>query len=252
MLRSSLLSWLAAAAFAAVLPAQRSIEFEGRYWVPRMTGRVRVEQNGVGTDVDARADLGIPNTNFPEGRFTFQSSGRNRLQFTYTPMDYSGDAAVTRTVIFNGQQYTLGTRVISDLEVKHLQLGWAYQFIRVANGAFKLGTLVEADGFLLNGRLQAPNLNVNEQEEISFGLPTAGLAMDINPHHRVNLYAQASGMRVGDYGYYIGGEAGVKVRPAGPLFLTVGYRAFNLHAQVAPDFARLQLHGPFFGAGLRF
>ncbi len=252
MLRNLSLSLVAAAVFAPVLPAQRAVEFEGRYWVPQMSGRVRVDQNGVGTDIDARRDLGIPDTNFPEGRFTFQGAGRNRLQFTYTPIDYTGDADVTRTVIFNGRQYTLGTRVVSDLEVKHLQLGWAYQFINVRDGAFKLGTLVEAEGFLMKGRLQAPALKITEQEDISVGLPTAGLAVDINPHRKVNVYAQASGMKVGDYGHYIGGEAGVKVRPAGPLFLTAGYRVFNLRAQVAPDFARLDLHGPFVGAGLRF
>lgn len=96
--------------------------------MPQMGSRIRVERSGFGTDIDARRDLGMPDTNFPRGGVTWQR-GRSRLRFDYTPIAYSGDQTVTRTVVFNGREYTVGTRVVSDLEVKHLELGWAYQFI---------------------------------------------------------------------------------------------------------------------------
>ncbi len=85
---------------------------------------------------------------FPQGRFTYQSQGRSRLRFTYTPIEYNGDATVSRTLTFGGESYTAGTRVISNVRIQHLQLGWAYQFVNVHNGVFKLGTLIEANGFL--------------------------------------------------------------------------------------------------------
>jgi len=98
--------------------------------MPQMATRIRVEANGLGTDIDARRDLGIPDTNFPAGNFTWQH-GRSRLRFDYTPIDYSGDQTVTRTVFFGGREYTLGTRVVSDLEVHHLQLSWSYAIVNV-------------------------------------------------------------------------------------------------------------------------
>jgi hypothetical protein len=235
----------------SVLPAQRSVSFEGRYWIPQMSGRLRVEQGGLGTDIDARRDLGMPDTNFPEGRFVYQGAGRSRLTFSYTPIDYSGDQTVSRTLFFNGTQYTLGTRVASELEVKHLELGWAYQF-SVRNGVFKLGPLVEAHGFLMRGKLNATALGFDQTERLSIGLPTVGLAMDINPTRYLNIYGEVSGLKVGDYGYFVGSDAGVKIGPFRHVYFTGGYRTFSLHAQDAPDFARLQLHGAFLGAGFRF
>ena len=239
--------------FATVLPSLRAVEFEGRFWIPQMSSRLRVEQNGVGTEIDGGRDLGIPDTNFPEGSLAFLT-GHSRLRFSYTPIDYSGDQTVTRTLLFNGRQYTLGTRVLSGLEVRHLQLSWTYEFIDVRHGTFRLGSMVAADGFLMHGRLQAPNVSppIDGKEDLSVGLPTVGLAMDINPHRMVNIHGEVSGLKAGDYGYFIASEAGVRILPVKHLFFTAGYRTFNLHAENSPDFARLQLRGPFVGAGIRF
>src|SRR4051794_36508860 len=162
----------------APLFAQTEFELSGRYWDPDNAGRLRVERGGFGTEIDMERDLGFSKTGFPQGVLSLQH-GRSKLTFRYAPLDYSGDQTVTRTILFRGQQYTVGTRVQSDLEVRHLQLGWAYQFIRAKGGAFRLGPLVEADGFLMKGRLAAPALNTAEEEKISVGLPTVGVAMDI-------------------------------------------------------------------------
>jgi len=45
--------------------AQDTVEFEGRYWIPQFSSRLRVTAGGFGTEVDARHDLGIPDTNLP-------------------------------------------------------------------------------------------------------------------------------------------------------------------------------------------
>ncbi len=247
MLRNAI--GLAAVLLPAAL-AQHTVDLEGRYWLPEMNARLRVDQNGFGTDIDAKRDLGISKTDFAQGVVTLLS-GRNRVKFGYTPIAYSADSDITRTLVFRGTEYLLGTRVVSDLEVKHLQASWAYQFIRAGDGRFRLGPMVEADGFLMRGSLNAPNLNLSQKENLSAGLPTVGAAMDINPHRRVNVYGEVAGMKVGDYGYFISSDAGVKVRVSHVLF-SAGYRTFNLHVTTAPDFARLRLRGPFAGAGFTF
>ena len=132
------------------LSAQASIEFEGRFWFSRLNSKIRVESRGLGTDIDARNDLGFTDSNFPTGRVAVHW-GHSRLGFEYTPLDFSGDQTVSRTLIFNGRTYTLGTRVVSGLEVRHLQLGWTYQF-RLLEGRIKIGPLVEGHGFLVNGQ----------------------------------------------------------------------------------------------------
>jgi hypothetical protein len=244
---------LLAALSVTLSPAQRSIDFEGRYWMPQMTARLRVEAAGLGTDIDARHDLGMPDTNFPQGSFTFHSAGHQFLRFTYTPIEFAGDQSVTRTIVYRGTPYTFGTRIVSDLQVRHLQLAWAYQF-SARDGLVKIGPMLEADGFLMSSRLQAPALTpaIDQRESLSAGLPSVGLALDLNPHPRVNIYGQVAGMKAGSYGYFVGSDDGVKVRAWKGLFFTAGYRTFNLHVTSSPDFARLDMRGPFVGTGWRF
>jgi hypothetical protein len=244
-----LLPWV-----GGVLPAQRAVEFEVRYWMPTVQSRLRLGDQGLASEIDFKKDLGVPDPKLPEGRFTYFGKGNHRLRLAYSPIEFNGDSLVTRTVVFGGKQYAVGTRVLSDLEIQHLKLGWAWQFINVHNGVFKLGTLLEANGFLMKGRLRTSNLvpAVDEREDLSVGLPTAGLAMDINPHSKLNLFAEVSGLKIGRYGYFVNTDAGVKVYPVSNVFLTGGYRNFNLHAKVDPDFARVVLRGLFVGGGVHF
>lgn len=216
-----------------------------------MASRIRVGANGLGADIDAQRDLGVADTNFPGGDFTWRR-GRNRVRFSYLPIDYTGDQTVTRTILFRGQSYTVGTRVVSELEVEHLQLSWTNQFIRAGEGKFRIGPMLEADGFLMHSSLQAPAAGFGQTEDLKAGLPTVGVAIDIQPVPWVDIYGQVSGMKAGSYGYFVESDSGVKVYPWRRLVLTAGYRTFNLHVESTPDFARMRLRGPFVGAGFRF
>jgi hypothetical protein len=185
--------------FPALLAAQQTIDFVVRYWIPQMSTRIRVEVGGFGTDIDGKTDLGFSDTNFPVGDFAWQK-GRARVTFSYTPIDFTGDQNVNRTILFRGREYTVGTRVISELEVQQLQLTWAFQFIRAGHGIFRLGPMSAVNGFLLHGALAAPAFNISEKEDLSVGLPTVGLALDIVPNRRIDIYGQVAGMDIGGTG----------------------------------------------------
>ena len=235
---------------AGVASAQPVIEMEGRYWFSNFVSTIRVDRGGVGTEIDARNDLGFSDSNFPSGRVAIYL-GHSRFSFEYTPIDFSGDQLVSRTVMFNGRTYTVGTRVISGLEVRHLDLAWTYRF-RLADGRVKVGPIVEAQGFLMSGRLRAPDFNIDSRENLSAGIPTVGPAIEISPRRMIDIYGEASGMWAGGYGHFIRSEAGVRIRPVAHVQFTAGYRTFNLQVTNSPDFTHLHLGGPFIGAGLRW
>lgn len=230
------------------------VEFEGRYWITDLTAKAEVTESGIGTDIDFKDDLGLKDENFPDVRFTWYTGPKSKLRLAYTQVAYSGEKNVERTIEFDGKTYTAGTRVITDLDVKYLRVGWAWQFINIANGKVKLGTLVEVKGFLVDISLDAPNLilPVKESEEFIGVLPTVGAALDINPHKIVNIFAEVSGIYAGEYGYFLDGEAGVKIIPIKNLSVLGGYRIFYLKAEDDSDFAKLKISGPFVGATLRF
>ena len=230
------------------------VEFEGRYWITDLTSKAKVTEFDIGTDIDFKDDLGLKGENFPDVRFTWYTGPKSKLRLAYTQVAYSGDKNIERTIEFDGTTYTAGTRVKTDLDVYYLRLGWAWQFINIANGKVKFGTLLEAKGFLVDISLDAPNLipPVKESEKFVGALPTLGAALDINPHKIVNIFAELSGIYAGEYGYFLDGEAGVKVIPIKNLSILGGYRILYFKAEDDPDFARLKISGPFVGATLRF
>jgi hypothetical protein len=231
-----------------------TLEFEGRYWFTEMKGSIRVTEARTGSDTDFKHDLGIKDENFPEARLTWYTGPKSRIRLAYTQAGFEGDENIDRTLEFRGQTYTVGTRVETDVKVRYLRVGWVWQFIDIGKGVMKLGTLLEGKGVWAKASLEAPDLifPVKESKRILFGLPTVGVALDINPHKMVNIFGEVSGLPAGSYGYMVDAEAGIKLIPVKFLSVIVGYRIFDMRAKNNPDFAKLRFYGPFAGATLRF
>ena len=242
--------WMIGVFAAGTLYAQTHIELEARGWFSDVNSTIRVERQGLGTDIDGKDDLGFSRAAFPVGRATL-SWGNHRFSFDYTPLEFTGDRVISRTLSFNGRTYTFGTRVASTLDVNHLQLGWTYHF-HLLDRMVKFGPMVEAHGFLMSGELRAPDFNVDSKEDLSVGLPTVGLSVEISPLKLFDIYGCASGMGAGDYGHFIRSEAGVRFRPIRFVQLSAGYKTFNLRVAESNDFSRLHLRGPFVGGGFRW
>jgi len=234
--------------------AQRDVrlEFEGRYWFTDLEGNVKVTDGNTGTDIDFKKDLDIKDEGYPEVRLTWYTGKKSKIRLAYTQVAYEGDANLQRTILFDGTTFNAGTRVLTDLDIKYLRIGWAWQFINIDNGLIKLGTLIEGMGFWTETTLDAPNVGVREKEEFVFALPTIGAALDINPHKMLNIFVEGSGMTAGEYGYAYDVEAGIKLIPIRILSIVGGYRLMEFKAKDDHDFAKAKVYGPFVGVTVRF
>ncbi|MBE0427213.1 MAG: hypothetical protein IBX72_11300 [Nitrospirae bacterium] len=83
-----LISTVACITFAHAEP---KVEFEGIYWITDLKAEAKVTENNIGTDVDFKADLGLKDKNFPEGRFTWYTGPKSKLRLAYAQIGYSGD-----------------------------------------------------------------------------------------------------------------------------------------------------------------
>jgi hypothetical protein len=229
------------------------LEVEGRYWFTELEGSMKVEESGFGTDIDFVEDLDIKDENYPEIRVTWYTGPKSKIRAAYTEVNYEGDENLERTVQFAGETYPAGTRVITDVDMKYLRVGWAWQFINLG-GVVKLGTLIEAKVFRFDGSLDASNFisPISESERFTFGLPTIGVALDINPHKMVNIFAEGSGLPAGSYGYVYDAEVGIKFIPVRIFSIIGGYRIMEFKAENDDDFAKIRIHGPFVGLTIRF
>jgi hypothetical protein len=233
------------------------LEVEGRYWAPTLTGQVQVTggvqvANGLGV-IDLKDDLGLTDQRFKDWRASLAVGPHSRLRVAYLAMDFNADQQVPRTIVFEGQTYTAGTRVVTNLSMKYWRYGWIWQFIHDPFGRVHFGTIVEAKSLNLDTSLAAPNLNppVVEHKKFTGTLPSLGLALDIDPIPTIKIFAELSGVAAGKYGQGWDGEAGVKLLPGPGFSISAGYRYCDLEAKDDPDFAKLKNVGPFVGASLR-
>jgi hypothetical protein len=172
------------------------------------------------------------------------------------PISYDSDGPVTRTIVFDGETYTAGTQVATDLEVHYASFGWIYEFINTDDGMFKIGTVLDAKVMAADVSLESSatpmSPAIDESEQSVIGLPTVGVALDFNPVKMVNIFGEISGMSGGSYGHFVDGEIGIKLIPVRNVSIVGGYRLIDVRVEDSSNFAELRISGPFVGATIRF
>lgn len=245
--RKTLVIVVAAVLAACALPASAQTTLEIYGWKPTLEATARKTAGSIATDVDFKSDLGLKDKQFesyalswPSGRHSFMSVG-------YEQVTFSADHVMTRTIIYNGQPYTVGTRVQTELAMKSGRLRWGWEFLGSPDGKVGLGPMLEIATFSFDGKLRAPELQpvVEESGKFSVAIPAVGIAFDLKPIDELRLYARGAYMKVNNKGRYENAEAGVTVRPAPYVGLVAGYRHLRVRAEDAPDFADLKLQGPY-------
>ncbi|MCX7919175.1 MAG: hypothetical protein N3A72_06125 [bacterium] len=255
MLRKVGLPIILSIVFASFVFAQR-IEFEGRYWMPELSGKAQVTESGlVGTEIDLVSDLGFEDQDFPEARITWSPGPRQKIRIALTQFDYDGDKVITRNINFNGETYPAGTRVLSDVELQYARFGWIWNFMPPEE-VFKLGLMFEVKGFWIDAALDAPYTvpAISEREEVVVGLPTIGMTAELAPIPMFRLFGEVSGIPKNDYGYCLDAEGGIKVSPLPNVSILGGYRVLDVKGEddENDDFARVKLDGVFFAGSVRF
>ena len=240
-------------ALPGVAAAQR-VELEGRVWFPAVTAEAKIEGGSLrGTALDFERDLGIDEPPLADLRLSVFTGPNSKLRLAYTLARYEGDAILGRSIEFNGALYPAATRVVSELDVHYVRLGWIWQPALLPD-TLRLGPVLEAKAFVTEATLEAPATSprLRETERLAVVIPTIGLALDLSPHRMVDLFAEVSGLTIGAPGHVVDAEAGVRITLNKLLAITGGYRFFDVHGEEGHSFARLRLAGPFLGARLRF
>jgi hypothetical protein len=234
--------------------AAQHIELDARYWRPDVSARAKIEGGSLpGTAFDFGSDLGIEDEPLADLRLSVFTGANSKLRLAYTHAAFEGDTIIGTPIQFNGTDYPAMTRVVSDLDVHYLRLGWIWQ-LPVIPGALRVGPVLEAKGFIVEATLKAPATTppLRETETLAIAVPTVGLAIDASPHAVVDLFVEASGLTLGARAYVVDAEAGVRVTPIKFLSITGGYRFLEVRGEEGQSFARLRLSGPFVGATFRF
>lgn len=243
--------------FAPVAPAAAlpfvEVWGEVRYWRPTLESEIVASSAGLtGTVVDPVDTLGVDQEqNAFEARAGLTFFGRHKFRIGYLPLSFDGDRTLTQTINFQGQTYSAGFRVLTNLDVKILRAGYEFDFFKSAVGY--LGVLIEVHYFDGEARIRRDTGSPDERADFRVPVPVIGLGFRAYPITRIiSVGAELVGIYAGDKGHYLDGEASITFSPWPFVEFTGGYRVIDLQGEDGDDTIDLFLHGPFASFTVRF
>jgi hypothetical protein len=228
------------------------VELAYSLWNPDPDLEISSESLGIiGTTINGVTDLGFERSTFQDFRVVLRPSRKFKFRFGYTPIKYEGDTTLTRTIVFNGQRYTIGLPVTSLLEWKSWRFGIEYDLIARPRGF--LGFIVEGKYTALDMELNAPV--IAEFTKVKVPIPTLGAIGRVYLTENLAVTAELTGLKLTiqeDTGKYVEFDLNGLFNFNRNFGVQGGYRALSLDYSVEKDLGHLTLKGLYFGGVARF
>ena len=237
------------------------VEIAGELWNPSPTITLSSESLGIlGTNIDFVNTLGIEKTRFKQLKLVLRPAKKHKFRFEYTPMTYDATRTITESFVFNGQFFSVGLPVTTNLQWKSYRFAYEYDFLY--RPRWFVGVVAEAKYTDIQATLSTsfagfadteftharapipaiggigrgyvtPNISITG-EFTAFKLPDR--AVNSNDYggkfYDFDLYGTVN------FNDYVGAQ--------------LGYRSFDVFYKVKQDEGTLTLKGLYFGGVLRY
>lgn len=235
------------------------VEFGGSFWNPTPTISIASESLGIAGDaVDFVNDLGIDKTTFKQLKVVLRPATKHKFRFEYTPISYTAESNVTRTFVFNGQRFTIGLPVATELEWKAYRFGYEWDFAYLDRGF--VGMLLEMKYTDVNATLASPLVGLDEFAEAKAPIPAIGVIGRGYVAPNISITGEFSFFKLPDAaadpdkygGNYYDFDLYGTVNFTDHFGAQVGYRSLDVYYKVKLDQGNMTLKGPYFGGVVRF
>jgi hypothetical protein len=228
------------------------VELGYALWNPEPEIEISSESLGIiGSTINGVTDLGFEKRRFQTISLVLKPSRKFKFRFGYTPIKYEGDTTLTRSIVFNGQRYTVGLPVTSLLEWKSWRFGIEYDFIARPRGFF--GLILEGKYTDLNVELAAPL--IAEFTKVKVPIPTIGAIGRVYVAPNLAITGELTGLKLtiqDDTGKYVEFDLNALYNFTPNVGVQAGYRTFSLDYEIEEDFGDMDLKGLYFGGVVRF
>ena len=235
------------------------VELGGTLWNPIPEIRISSESLGIlGDDVDFVNTLGLPTSKFKQLKLVLRPGVKHKLRLEYTPIKYNGQKTLATSFRFNGQQYTIGLPVTSELLWKAYRFGYEYDFVSKDRGF--AGVLLETKYTDITASLSTTVAGLPTQFTHARGpIPSIGVIARGYIVPNISVTGEFSGFpEVGTTGssryggkYYDLDVYGT-VNFSDHLGAQAGYRSLDVLYKVNQDHGTMKLKGLYFGGVTRF
>ncbi|HXH71443.1 MAG TPA: hypothetical protein VNI58_01340 [Mariprofundaceae bacterium] len=236
--------------FAGIARADETISIKVGYQMLKPSGTFAGNIAGVGTHADVKNDLGLKNSNQPTGEVALQF-GDSRLSLGFIPMDFKGTGTLARTITFNGQNFTAGTTVNSQLKGDIYDIAYTYYLINMDDlpSRFQLG--IEGAVKVVKAKASMTSAAQTQSVSATVGIPTIGLRARVALADFIGLVG-----RVGYLGYsgnhFLDADAQVEFSPLPMVGIYGGYRYLQVKVDQSGLFVDTKFQGPYIGGLVRF
>jgi hypothetical protein len=236
------------------------IELAGTIWNPTPDIIISSESLGIpGDSVDFVNTLGLPKSKFKQLKLVLRPGTKHKFRIEYTPIKYNGQNTIGTSFIFNGQRYTVGLPVTSELLWKAYRFGYEYDFVYKNRGF--AGLLVETKYTDITATLTATLLGTTRSEfaHARGPIPSIGVIGRGYIVPNISITGEFSGFpEIGTTGssryggkYYDFDLYGT-VNFNDNIGAQFGYRSFDVLYKVNKDNGTMKLKGLYFGGVARF
>jgi hypothetical protein len=235
-------------------------EIAGTLWNPTPEIVIKSEALGIlGDNIDFVNTLGLPKTTFKQLKLVARPGLKHKFRLEYTPIKYDGQQTIATTFVFNGQRYSVGLPVTSEILWKAYRFGYEYDFVYKDRGF--AGLLVEAKYTDITATLTATILGVSRTEftHARGPIPAIGFIARGYVVPNISITGEFSGFpEIGTTGssryggkYYDFDLYGT-VNFSDHFGAQAGYRSLDVLYKVDQDSGTMKLKGLYFGGVARF
>jgi hypothetical protein len=263
------------AALAAAIPAEAQysvprggnratgetyhVEIGGLFWNPEPTVLIASEGLGqIGDEIDFVNTLGIEQKNFKQFKAVLRPGTKHKFRFEYTPIKYEAVKTVPVSFKFNGQIFSVGIPVETELTWKAYRFGYEWDFLYKDRGF--AGVILEVKYTDVNATLDSAAVGVTQFTEARAPIPAIGFIGRGYVVPNISITGEFSffklpekALETDDYSakFYDLDIYGT-VNFSDHLGAQLGYRAFDVFYKVEQDTGTLKLKGWYFGGVARF
>jgi hypothetical protein len=236
------------------------VEFGVALWDPTPDIVISSESLGIlGDNIDFVNTLGIQKAKFRQLKLVLRPSTKSKFRVEYTPITYNAQTTLGTSFVFNGQRYTVGLPVATDLVWKAYRFGYEYDFLYKNRGF--AGMLVEAKYTDITATITASlgGLSHTEFTHARGPVPAIGVIARGYLVPNISITGEFSGFpEVGTTGSSRYGGKYYDFDLYGTVIISdhlggqMGYRSFDVLYKVNKDSGTMKLKGLYFGGVARF
>jgi hypothetical protein len=237
------------------------VEASGTLWNPTPDLVISSESLGIlGDQVDFVNQLGIEKSTFKQLKLVLRPAKKHKFRFEYTPIDYTAQTTLHSTFVFNGQRYSIGLPVTTELKWNAYNFAYEWDFV-YRNRGFA-GVVAEAKYTDVTATLSASLAGSNGVEftHARAPIPAIGGIGRVYVVPNISITGQFTMFRLPekalnttDYsGKYYDFDLYGTVNFNDYVGAQVGYRSMDVFYKVQHDNGTMTLKGLYFGVVGRF